>query len=102
MKKLNKNFDDLTKNQALILDCLKQARQPLGAYTILKNLQSKGIRAPLQVYRALDQLADKGLVHKIESLNSWMRSDGNLSPIRSSRFWWDGLNIHPALNPERV
>ena len=71
MKKLNKNFDDLTKNQALILDCLKQARQPLGAYTILKNLQSKGIRAPLQVYRALDQLADKGLVHKIESLNSW-------------------------------
>ena len=71
MKNLNKNFDDLTKNQALILDCLKQAQQPLGAYTLLEKLQSKGIRAPLQVYRALAQLADKGLVHKIESLNSW-------------------------------
>ena len=31
-----------------------------------------------------------------------MCSNGNLSPIRSSHFWWDGLNIHPALNPERV
>ena len=71
MNKVNKNFDGLTKNQTLILNSLKQARQPLGAYTLLENLQSKGIKAPLQVYRALAQLADKGLVHKIESLNSW-------------------------------
>lgn len=71
MKKVNKNFDGLTKNQTLVLDCLKLARQPVGAYTLLEKLQCKGIKAPLQVYRALAQLADKGLVHKIESLNSW-------------------------------
>ena len=69
--KVEKNFDSLTKNQTLVLDCLKQAQQPLGAYTLLNNLQGKGVKAPLQVYRALTQLAEKGLVHKIESLNSW-------------------------------
>ena len=56
MQKMKKNFESLTKNQTLVLDCLKQARQPLGAYTLLKKLQSKGVKAPLQVYRALAQL----------------------------------------------
>ena len=84
MQKVKKNFDSLTKNQTLVLDCLKQAQQPLGAYTLLNNLQSKGVKAPLQVYRALAQLAEKGLVHKIESLNSWTlccETNHDASPI---------------------
>ena len=61
----------LTKNQALVLKVLSNASQPLGAYAILDKLRSQGFKAPLTVYRALEQLAGQGLVHKLESLNSW-------------------------------
>ena len=61
----------LTKNQALVLKVLTNASQPLGAYAILEKLRGNGFKAPLTVYRALEQLADQGLVHKLESLNSW-------------------------------
>ena len=61
----------LTKNETLVLRVLTKTSEPLGAYAILKELRRHGFRAPLTVYRALDQLAAKGLVHKLESLNSW-------------------------------
>lgn len=61
----------LTKNQALVLKVLTNAPQPLGAYVILDKLRSHGFKAPLTVYRALEQLAGQGLVHKLESLDSW-------------------------------
>ena len=61
----------LTKNQALVLKVLSNASQPLGAYAILDKLRSHGFKAPLTVYRVLEQLAGQGLIHKIESLNSW-------------------------------
>ena len=72
MKRKNEDVKTkLTKNQALVLKVLSNASQPLGAYAILDKLRSHGFKAPLTVYRALDQLAGQGLVHKIESLNSW-------------------------------
>ena len=61
----------LTKNQTLVLEVLTDAPQPLGAYAILDQLRGYGFKAPLTVYRALEQLAGEGLVHKLESLNSW-------------------------------
>ena len=61
----------LTKNETLVLRVLTKTSEPIGAYAILKELRRHGFRAPLTVYRALDQLAAKGLVHKLESLNSW-------------------------------
>ena len=67
----------LTKNQALVLNVLTKASQPLGAYAILAELRSYGFKAPLTVYRALDQLAGMGLVHKLESLNSWTSCCGD-------------------------
>ena len=67
----------LTKNQALVLKALSNASQPLGAYAILDKLRSHGFKAPLTVYRALEQLAGQGLVHKIESLNSWTTCCGD-------------------------
>ena len=67
----------LTKNQALVLKILTKASQPLGAYAILDKLRSHGCNAPLTVYRALEQLAGQGLVHKIESLNSWTTCCGD-------------------------
>jgi Fur family zinc uptake transcriptional regulator len=53
----------LTKNQSSI---------PLSAYTILERLGEHGLRAPPQVYRALDKLLDLGLAHKLASMNSFL------------------------------
>ncbi|MDA4844510.1 Fur family transcriptional regulator [Hoeflea poritis] len=62
----------LTKNQSLVYDALTDAKAPLSAYAILDGLREHGIRAPLQVYRALDKLLELGLVHRLESLNSFV------------------------------
>ena len=71
MKEKAKSSKNLSKNQLLVMDSLKQARQPLGAYSLLDKLREKGLKAPLQVYRTLDQLEKIGLVHRIETLNAW-------------------------------
>ena len=57
----------LTNNQQTVLDLLESSKEPLKAYAILYDTQKKGIKAPLQVYRALDKLIEIGKVHKIES-----------------------------------
>ena len=62
----------LTKNQSLVLDVLNKADQPSGAYTLLDELRQHGFKAPLQVYRALEQLIGLGLVHRLESLNAFI------------------------------
>lgn len=62
----------LTKNQACVLEKLEAAGAPLSAYTLLDQLREQGFRAPLQVYRALDTLVKSGLVHRLESLNSFV------------------------------
>ena len=77
MKRTNADVKTkLTKNQRLVLKVLTTASQPLGAYAILDELRSHGFKAPLTVYRALEQLAGQGLVHKLESLNSWTNCCG--------------------------
>lgn len=43
----------------------------MGAYELLECLRQQGLRSPLQVYRALEQLMDDGAVHKIESLSAF-------------------------------
>ena len=63
---------NLTKNQALVMTTLSQADGPLSAYTILDQLRDEGLRAPLQVYRALDKLVEFGMVHRLESLNAFV------------------------------
>ncbi len=62
----------LTKNQSLVYGTLSHADGPLSAYAILDQLRDEGFRAPLQVYRALDKLIDLGLIHRLESLNSFV------------------------------
>ena len=63
---------NLTKNQRLVLHVLNQAGAPLSAYAILDSLHDEGVRAPVQVYRALARLQDCGLVHRLESLNAFV------------------------------
>ena len=71
MIKMNKERS-LSKNQQIILDLIDKSSEPLKAYTILFNVQKKGIKAPPQVYRALDKLVEIGKIHKIESKNAFV------------------------------
>ena len=62
----------LTRNQQIVFDIINKSSEPLKAYTILSNVQKKGIKAPPQVYRALDKLIEMGKIHKIESKNAFV------------------------------
>lgn len=66
------NPANLTKNEALVVEALSAAGAPLKAYDLLDKLKEKGVRAPMTVYRALDGLTSKGLVHKVEALNAFI------------------------------
>ena len=63
---------NLSKNQKIIFDIIDKSGEPMKAYSILFDVQKKGIKAPLQVYRALDKLVEIGKIHKIESQNSFI------------------------------
>ena len=71
---MNKMFkeNNLSKNQQIIFDLINKSSEPLKAYTILFSVQKKGIKAPPQVYRALDKLVETGKIHKIESKNAFV------------------------------
>ena len=71
MTKMHKE-NILSKNQQIIFDLIDKSPEPLKAYTILFNVQKKGIKAPPQVYRALDKLVEIGKIHKIESKNAFV------------------------------
>ena len=62
----------LSKNQQVVFDIIVKAKEPLKAYSILYNVQKKGIKAPQQIYRALDKLIEIGKIHKIESKNAFV------------------------------
>ena len=62
----------LSKNQKIILEYIQKNKKPVKAYSILSNIQKKGINAPPQVYRALDKLIEIGKIHKVESQNSFV------------------------------
>ena len=63
---------NLSKNQKIIFDIIDKSGEPMKAYSILFNVQKKGIKAPLQVYRALDKLVEIGKIHKVESRNAFI------------------------------
>ena len=63
----------LTEGRRQVLDIILSSDTPLGAYEILNQLSSiKSNAVPMTVYRALDFLMEKGLVHKVESLNAFL------------------------------
>ena len=64
--------ENLTKNQRLVFDLLGKNDFPMTAYAILDELHEDGIKAPPQVYRALESLLEQGLVHRLESLNAFV------------------------------
>jgi Fur family zinc uptake transcriptional regulator len=62
----------LTEHQRLVFDALEQAKSPQSAYALLDAVSDQGIKAPVQIYRALDKLVAAGMVHKVESLNAFI------------------------------
>ena len=64
--------NNLSKNQQIVLDLIEKSRGPVKAYSILNNVQKKGINAPPQVYRALEKLIKLGKIHKVESKNAFV------------------------------
>jgi Fur family zinc uptake transcriptional regulator len=64
---------DLTDTRRRVFELVVKAGQPVGAYRLLEAMQEKGGRVmPPTVYRALNFLQGKGLVHRIESLNAFV------------------------------
>ena len=62
----------LTRNERLVFAALSESGGPMKAYDLLARLKDAGVRAPMTIYRALDGLAAKGLVHKIDALNAFV------------------------------
>ena len=72
MKNKAKQTSKINKKQSLVMNLLSQAKGPLSAYQILHDLNDHGFRGPTQVYRVLDKLLELGMVHRIESMNSFV------------------------------
>ena len=83
-KQLSNKKEALTKNQEIVLSLLEKSSEPLKAYSILFNLSKHGVKAPLQVYRALDKLIEIGKVHKIESKNAFVACVNSSCTVNSN------------------
>jgi Fur family zinc uptake transcriptional regulator len=62
----------LSRNQSEILSCLRQAGEPMSAYAILDRVRKSGISHPPTVYRALNDLMQKGMVHRLQSRSAFV------------------------------
>ena len=62
----------LSRNQSEILSCLRRAKEPMSAYAILDKVRIAGISHPPTVYRALAELMDKGMVHRLQSRSAFI------------------------------
>jgi Fur family transcriptional regulator, zinc uptake regulator len=62
----------LSRNQTEVLSCLKKADAPLSAYDILDRVRKSGISHPPTVYRALNELMQKGMVHRLQSRQAFI------------------------------
>jgi Fur family zinc uptake transcriptional regulator len=60
------------RNDQLVLAALKKSGKPMSAYEILDRARSQALKAPVQVYRALQKLQRLGLVHRVEALNAFV------------------------------
>lgn len=59
-------------NDHSVLAVLSRNASPMSAYEILHTLKGTQMRAASQVYRALDKLLSRQLIHRIESLNAFV------------------------------
>jgi Fur family transcriptional regulator, zinc uptake regulator len=62
----------LSRNQGQILAALRKAKEPLSAYAILDRVRVSGISHPPTVYRALNELMQLGMVHRLQSRSAFV------------------------------
>jgi len=62
----------LSHNQGQVLAALRKAKEPLSAYSILDRVRASGISHPPTVYRALNELIQLGMVHRLESRSAFV------------------------------
>ena len=65
----------LTRNQGTVLEVLRGAPRPMSAYQILSRTADAGLKAPPQIYRALQKLLELGMIHRVETLNAYLCCD---------------------------
>jgi Fur family transcriptional regulator, zinc uptake regulator len=65
----------LSRNQGKILSCLRKTKEPMSAYAILDKVRIAGISHPPTVYRALNELMQKGMVHRLQSRAAFIACD---------------------------
>jgi Fur family zinc uptake transcriptional regulator len=63
---------ELGRNDQSVLAALKKSGKPMSAYDILDRARSETLKAPVQIYRALQKLERLGLVHRVEALNAFV------------------------------
>ena len=54
---------------------LRKAKEPLSAYAILDRVRIAGISHPPTVYRALNELIQLGMVHRLQSRSAFVACD---------------------------
>jgi Fe2+/Zn2+ uptake regulation proteins len=64
--------EGLNETQKRVHRILTAAQNPLSAYEVLDKMRSKGAVTPPTVYRSLEKLIEKGLAHRLESLNAYV------------------------------
>ena len=62
----------LSRNQREVLSCLRRTKEPMSAYAILDRVRRVGISHPPTVYRALNELMQKRMVHRLESRSAFV------------------------------
>lgn len=66
----------MTPVRRRVLETLRAADKPLGAYDVLARLNASGRRAQIPTaYRALDFLVGEGLAHKLSSRRAFVACD---------------------------
>ncbi len=65
----------LSQHGRKILEILHKSDRPLTAYALLEKMHRFGVKAPPTIYRALETLTERGLIHRIETLNAFVACD---------------------------
>lgn len=68
---------DISPHSKKVLEILQKSKKPLTAYELLEKLRAVGVKAPQTVYRALESLVERGMVHRIQSLSAFIACHNN-------------------------
>jgi Fur family zinc uptake transcriptional regulator len=72
MARGRRRHDEITPRDRLVLDCLRAKGGPMTAYDLIDTLREDGLSAPPSVYRVLARLAQRGMIHRLQSLNAYV------------------------------